>query len=95
MEHIQLTPQMDCHLNRRHAQTNYGHRKLHIDSINRENLVRVPACRAVHEPTASDLRVPRLQMMLKRLQRAKSVYNSAKWEEERKDMLRRIRYMSE
>ena len=72
MEEIALTPQTDCHLRRHHAQTNYGHRRLHVESVNREN-----------------------RLLLKRLQSAKSVYDSAKWEQERVDMLRRIRYMSE
>ena len=109
MEEIALTPQVDCHLRRRHAQTNYGHRKLHVDAVNRENLVRIRCSRlqtpVLHSqcrgpPCLCLIHLPLLycddaQLMLKRLQGTRSVYNSAKWEEEREDMLRRIRYMSE
>lgn len=40
MEEISLTPQTDCHLHRRAAQTNYGHRVLYVNQLNEDNLVK-------------------------------------------------------
>ena len=53
MEEIQVTPQMDCFLERKAAQSNYLSRLMQLQAINRENQVRFPAPKFIHQ------RVPR------------------------------------
>lgn len=50
MEEISLTPQTDCHLHRRAAQTNYGHRVLYVNQLNEDNLVKEAPQHTAHTP---------------------------------------------
>ena len=62
MEEIQVTPQMDCFLERKAAQSNYLSRLMQLQAINRENQVRMIATlRPPRRATAShSLRTPRV-----------------------------------
>lgn len=104
MEEIQLTPQMDCFLERKPAQSNYVTRLLELQHINRENQVRRAVCTV--QVVTSHLIVhtcatiimtsdTTCQKLLRRLDGVHSVFNSSKWEQERKNMEKRIREMSE